>query len=265
MKNKEFQRRLVYDTLILLGVLTLILFMCRIWPLILLCILGIFVGMIRLLFLSRKEVVVIQPIPKSSVTMETERDLQQYAFALAIRRITELVANDFPDARWVWKSQYAKEDIRSGRDTSILLNHAGGYREAVVHIQNLIVTGITYGSSHDTEQEPNPTTVTQPVVEQVQNQDTTEPVPGKEPKPETVNYELLAYEWVELHVLDLNSRCNECVAEGASELVIPAAELPETESWDCICRELKRTGIEECETIDEGIKINIKQMNCRKE
>lgn len=153
MKNKEFQRRLVYDTLILLGVFTVILFMCRLWPLILLCILGLFAAMIRLLFLSRKETVIIQSVPQEPAKAETEKDLQQLAFELAIRRITERVTGDFPQARWVWKSQHAKEDILSGRDTAILLNQAGGYREAIVHIQNLQVAGITYGTSPEPEQE----------------------------------------------------------------------------------------------------------------
>ena len=40
MKTRN-SARLVYDTLILLGVFTVILFMCRLWPLILLCILGL--------------------------------------------------------------------------------------------------------------------------------------------------------------------------------------------------------------------------------
>lgn len=113
MKNKEFQRRLVYDTLILLGVFTVILFMCRLWPLILLCILGLFAAMIRLLFLSRKETVIIQSVPQEPAKAETEKDLQQLAFELAIRRITERVTDDFPQARWVWKSQHAKEDTSS--------------------------------------------------------------------------------------------------------------------------------------------------------
>ena len=76
MKNKEFQRRLVYDTLILLGVFTVILFMCRLWPLILLCILGLFAAMIRLLFLSRKETGIIQSVPQEPAKAETEKDLQ---------------------------------------------------------------------------------------------------------------------------------------------------------------------------------------------
>lgn len=199
MKNKEFQRRLVYDTLILLGVFTVILFMCRLWPLILLCILGLFAAMIRLLFLSRKETVIIQSVPQEPAKAETEKDLQQLAFELAIRRITERVTDDFPQARWVWKSQHAKEDILSGRDTAILLNQAGGYREAIVHIQNLQVAGITYGTSPEPEQEAPE--VPEPDEEPVSNPDShaaeAEPV-ASAPR---VDYELLACEWVELHVI----------------------------------------------------------------
>lgn len=263
MKNKEFQRRLVYDTLILLGVFTVILFMCRLWPLILLCILGLFAAMIRLLFLSRKETVIIQSVPQEPAKAETEKDLQQLAFELAIRRITERVTDDFPQARWVWKSQHAKEDILSGRDTAILLNQAGGYREAIVHIQNLQVAGITYGTSPEPEQEAPE--VPEPDEEPVSNPDSqaaeAEPV-ASAPR---VDYELLACEWVELHVMELNSRCNECIANGDSELAIPASELPDPQCWEYICRELVSSGIKECYPTDEGIKINLKQKNCRKE
>lgn len=263
MKNKEFQRRLVYDTLILLGVFTVILFMCRLWPLILLCILGLFAAMIRLLFLSRKETVIIQSVPQEPAKAETEKDLQQLAFELAIRRITERVTDDFPQARWVWKSQHAKEDILSGRDTAILLNQAGGYREAIVHIQNLQVAGITYGTSPEPEQEAPE--VPEPDEEPVSNPDS----PASEAEPVAsaprVDYELLACEWVELHVMELNSRCNECIANGDSELAIPASELPGPQCWEYICRELVSSGIKECNPTDEGIKINLKKKNCRKE
>ena len=182
---------------------------------------------------------------------------------MAIRRITERVTDDFPQARWVWKSQHAKEDILSGRDTAILLNQAGGYREAIVHIQNLQVAGITYGTSPEPEQEPPE--VPEPDEEPVSNPDSqaaeAEPV-ASAPR---VDYELLACEWVELHVMELNSRCNECIANGDSELAIPASELPDPQCWEYICRELVSSGIKECNPTDEGIKINLKQKNCRKE
>ena len=49
------------------------------------------------------------------------------------------------------------------------------------------------------------------------------------------NFGPLAFNWVESHVIDLNEQCNEAVAEGLSEYLIPAQELPVTESWDAIC------------------------------
>lgn len=258
MKNKEFQRRLTYDTLVLLGVFTLILFLCRIWPLILLCILGIFVAMIRLLFLSRKEVAMIQAVPEPQPKPRTEGDLQRLALELAIRRITTLVSEAYPQARWVWKSAHAKEDIQSGRDVVILLNRAGGYREAVVHIQNLQVSGITYRTGAETE--------TKGAEAEPQDQESKSATKdAKTSSEQPVNYELLAFEWVDAHVLELNTRCNEGIANGEEELLLAAAELPERPSWSNVCEELKRNGIHKCEPTSEGIIIHITQKNCRKE
>lgn len=56
------------------------------------------------------------------------------------------------------------------------------------------------------------------------------PEDDEEPMPE--NFGPLAFNWVESHVIDLNEQCNEAVAEGLSEYLIPAQELPVTESWD---------------------------------
>ena len=42
MNNKEFQRRAAYEALILLLILALLLFITRLWPILLLVILGIF-------------------------------------------------------------------------------------------------------------------------------------------------------------------------------------------------------------------------------
>mgnify|MGYP001852026024 FL=1 len=70
MNQKERLRRLAYDALILLGVLALITFICRLWPILLLILLGIFAAIIRLLFLSTKKVEVIEEEKK---TPEQER------------------------------------------------------------------------------------------------------------------------------------------------------------------------------------------------
>ena len=63
MNNKEFQRRAAYEALILLLILALLLFITRLWPILLLVILGIFIGALRLLFLSSQTVQSDQPLP----------------------------------------------------------------------------------------------------------------------------------------------------------------------------------------------------------
>ena len=52
MTKKEWQRRMVYEALVILGMLALLLFVCRLWPILLLVILGIFAAALRLVFLS---------------------------------------------------------------------------------------------------------------------------------------------------------------------------------------------------------------------
>ena len=44
MNKKEWKRRMAYEALILLGLLALLLFITRLWPILLLVILGIFVA-----------------------------------------------------------------------------------------------------------------------------------------------------------------------------------------------------------------------------
>ena len=47
-------------------------------------------------------------------------------------QITRQVREEYPNARWVWKTPQAREKLRRGEEAAILLNRAGGYREASV-------------------------------------------------------------------------------------------------------------------------------------
>lgn len=100
MKDRDFKRRIAYEVLIILGVLALLLFVCRLWPILLLVILGIFVAAIRLLFLSQTKVEVIQPMPPPTPKDPTEKDVQNMAYNVIQRKITELVTEAYPQARW---------------------------------------------------------------------------------------------------------------------------------------------------------------------
>ena len=144
MNQKEFKRRMAYEVLIILGMLALLTFICRLWPILLLIILGIFIAAIRLLFLSSKKVEVIEPMPQAPepVKEPTERDVRELAYAVILKRITELITDEYPDARWVWENPNAKQCIQNGEEVYVLLNRAGGYRRAKVVIANLQVLGI---------------------------------------------------------------------------------------------------------------------------
>lgn len=241
MNNKDWKRHIAYEVLVILGMLALLTFICRLWPILLLIILGIFVAAIRLLFLSSKRVEVVEPLPllPAPTPVQTEKDLQALAYSLILKRITAIVLAEYPDARWVWEVPNAPKLIELGEDVYILLNKAGGYRRAKVVIQNLQVIELQYQE----------VTVTNDDTE-----DETDDTPADPPKD---NYELIAFEWSESHIFELNARCNDAIGKGLTEIILTADELPVRESWPDVCRELMRADLDDVECVTEGIKINL--------
>ena len=170
------------------------------------------------------------------------------AYSVILRRVTELVLSEYPEARWIWEAPNAERLIRENQEVFILLNRAGGYRRARVVIQNLQVVGIEY----------NPPAEEDAVLEPEDN------APEPEEEPEVQNYELLAFEWADAHIFELNARCNEAIGENLSELILLAEELPVRESWADICQELIRAGLTDVQCVSEGIKINLTQSNAER-
>ena len=250
MNKKDQKRHMAYEALVLLGMLALLTFICRLWPILLLIILGIFAAVIRLLFLSSRKIEVIVPLPllPEPVKETTEKDVQVLAYSVILRRVTELVLSEYPEARWVWEAPNAEKLIQESQEVFILLNRAGGYRRAKVVIRNLQVVGIEY----------NPQVEENAVLEPEDN------APEPEEEPEVQNYELLAFEWADAHIFELNARCNEAIGENLSEMILLAEELPVRESWADICRELIRAGLTDVQCVSEGIKINLTQSNAER-
>ena len=73
------------------------------------------------------------------------------AYSVILRRVTELVLSEYPEARWVWEAPNAEKLIRENQEVFILLNRAGGYRRAKVVIRNLQVVGIDYNPQTEEE------------------------------------------------------------------------------------------------------------------
>ena len=234
------------------------------WLVPMIAILGTFAAVLRLLFLNSRKVDVVEPLPAQQVKKETEtvqqpteQDVQKLAYAVILRRITELVLSEYPDARWVWESPNAFKQIMAGEEVFILLNRAGGYRRAGVTLKNLQVMGLRYPSvsagntSVESEAEAEEDEPEKEKLAEAEEEKPTDPQPQ--------NYELLAFEWVDAHALELNAKCNEAIGRNLTELVLLPGELPVQESWPDVCHELMRMGLSDAQCVPEGIKINLTQ------
>ena len=249
--NKDFTRRMTHEALIILGVLAFFTFMFRLWPLLVLVIFCIIGGAVRLLFLKAKNAMVreaeeVKPeVPKPA---PTEKDVRNLAYSVILTRVAEMVSSEYPTAKWVWEKPNARKLIEDGEAVFILLSGAGGYRRAKVKIQNLQVTGLEYVTATLPEK---PKDETDTDTDADDEEEISEPIP--------VNYGLIAFEWVEAHVMDLNDRINDAIAQGKDEYLIPEEELPVRDSWSAIIEELGRQDIENLVEDPHGIKINFKQ------
>lgn len=266
MNDKNFKRHMAYDALVILGLLALLTYITRLWPILLLIILGIFIAALRLLTLSSQKVEPAKPVvtPPPPSRPPTEADMQTMAYEIIQRRITQILQGKFPEARWTWENPCAKEDIMAGTPVYILLSRAGGYRRGRVVIFSLQVSDVVFESEppkgnppgKDPQADPNPKPI---------------PTPGTPPAPPAPpsaddgddemeeNFGLIAFQWVEAHIMELNDRCNEAIAQGKDHYLIPADELPVSESWEEICKELIRNGLHDALCCDEGILIEFEQ------
>lgn len=246
--SKERKRQFAYDALILLSVLALLTFITRLWPILLLIILGIFVAALVLLFQSMNKVEPVVPTPahQEQPRPDTEQDVIARAFGLLQRRITEWIVGQFPDARWVWAEPNARERFAQGEPLSVLLNRAGGYRKADVRVKNLQFIGLVYESTQPDVPEDAPDV---PAADDEDDDDV----------PAPVNYELLAFEWVEANMMILSSLSNDAIAENNETMLIQADILPHPDSWPAVCKELVRNGFTEAETEEGGIRVALPQ------
>lgn len=223
---------------IVMGIAAVAALLLGLWPITLVIIIGMVIVKLRLSGKETKadatETVQDKPAPKP-----TEQDVRELAYRVILRRVTEIVQGTYPEARWIWESPNIRQLLETGGEIFILLNRAGGFRRAKVNISGFYVTGIDYES----------------VLKSDNNPSETEETTDDETQPD--NYELIAFEWVEAHIMELNERCNEAIGNGMAELLIKADELPIPESWSDICRELERADICEVKCVSEGIKINL--------
>ena len=247
MNTKQRKQSHVCDALEILVALVLLVFINRLWPILLLVILGIFVAVLRLAFLPCREDEA-EPRPREQ-RRKAEQSAPNQQYVDMVQQIDRLVQHDYSGARWVWESPRAREHIEAGENVYILLDHAGGFRKAEVQIQDMCAVSLKYETEETAGEEHSRTT-------QMHFAEESDPVqPEDEPIQE--DYSLLAFEWVESNIIDCNRRCNEAIGHGVADVMLTAEELPRKESWEDICEQLKREGLRDVETTSSGIMIHL--------
>ncbi len=228
---------------IVVGIVALLLFMFRLWPLLLIALFVWFVVVVYRSFTAHKRANTnVTPMQTEAVSTPQVQDKDWYSTLIA--DITEYIQAEYPDVRWIWQYPNSKQRIEKGEEVIILLNKAGGYRKARVQVRNYWLESIEYLIAPQPQQ-------AQESVEEVQE------IP--------VNYSLLACEWVEGYVGDLNDQCSEAIAQGKNEVILTEKELPvEKESWGDVCAELQRIGFNG-EQVPNGIKITLSVEQTEKE
>ena len=99
-KRKMQKRR---DVLTVIGMMILLAFILRMWPILLLMLIGVFFYALWMLF--QMDAAPQQPVQAPLLALPppaSEESVLNTAFSVLQRRITEQVLLRYPNARWVW-------------------------------------------------------------------------------------------------------------------------------------------------------------------
>lgn len=229
------RKNIIFEIILFAAILAAMFFVFRFWIGVLLATIGLFVLLIVLFVLAVRQ---RRAKPASTAASEEAAEEAADGYAAILNRITQLVHDDHPQAKWVWAQPDTQKRLASGEDVYVLLSGAGGYARAKVVTEHGNVIALEYPQRREAAQQP-------------QSEDCDPMTERRE------NYDLVAYEWVEAHIQNLNERCNETLGQGKQELLLQAEELPLQESWVSICRELKRNDLPGAECVPSGIKIRL--------
>jgi hypothetical protein len=249
--RKGIRERVAFEVLVIMAALLLFCVITRLWPLVFLVIPGIIIAAIRLLFLSirkKSEPPASPPAPPAIHRPDSELDVLRIAYGILQRRVTEQVTSRYPSARWVWEAPNTMERFADSLPLIVLLNHACGYRKAVVQTHNLQFRALVYETAGQaTPDEPPPEI----------DDDGDTGSEGEHAPADEVDYALIAFQWVDSNLLMLNSQCNDAIAEGQKCLLIAAHDLPPYDSWVAVCEELIRNGFTEAAIREDGVTVSL--------
>lgn len=240
MRKRSCLKENAHEAVIIWGVITGVSLLLRMW---LLFFISLIVFIVLYIKNKNNKVKEVTEEVVNNINVIESRNDEEDSYIVIMKKVTELVHLDYPQAKWIWKNPNAKKSIQLEEEVFIILNQAAGYKQAKVIIENNQVCGLdfTIQQNCNTDSDKNEISV------------------DAEPNTGVVaeNYELLAYEWVQDNIMLLNERLNESVGQGKTELILESEELPIKESWQNIVVELEKEGIKDAECISDGIKIKL--------
>lgn len=245
MSPEKKQQRIndLFTLILVLGILT---FIIRAWPILFFLLLGLIAYAFKKLFSVDQQPTQLPAEPPLCLPeAKTEDIILRNAFGLLQQRVTAAVIMEYPDARWIWSRSDAFKQFAEGRTLTILLNRAGGYQEASVQVRNLLFAGLVYMHAPEPQRESD----------DAAPGETEEETSEEEP----VNYDVLAFEWVEANLQHLSSLQNQATGAERDEFLVPAEELPHGDSWPALCKELLHSGFSSATPVANGISIKLKK------
>ena len=114
------KKHLLNDIVVVIMLLAALLSIVRLWPLLLLLLIGLIAYALWVLFHVARHPVKTElaPLPMLPAPV-TEQSLLSAAFGLLQRKITEQVVIRYPDARWVWGASNTFDQFAAGQDCEL--------------------------------------------------------------------------------------------------------------------------------------------------
>ena len=240
MTNKDKKIQRVAKCLSAFGVIALLSLAFRLWPVFILAVFLSAVAGVRYVYLTKKETVEQADetvrAPKEKPVTPKKENLQDFV----TDSINKLMASEYPEEDWIWEYPDPVSRIGKREDVCIILFGSNGFRKAKVVFSGYSATALEF--PEETVDEPTESDLSS----QTQSASTV-----------VADYGLIAFEWTDAHITELNGRCNDAIGRGEKELVLASVELPVRESWDALCEELLRVGVKSAECRENGIAIGL--------
>ena len=239
-KDKKIQR--AAKALTFFGTAAILSLAFRLWPVVILSAILAAVAGVRYAFLVKKEKEksdesVCAYRGEKKPAMQQKESLQD-CITESINKLTE---NGFPGEDWLWEYPDPVRRLEKGKDVCIILFGENGFRKAKVVFSGYNATALELLDESADEQSE--------ISASMQS--------GSGMPSGSADYGLIAFEWTDAHITELNGRCNDAIGRGEKELALAAEELPVRESWSALCDELVRVGVKSAERRDNGIVIGL--------